>query len=88
MYINEFIEFLRVQKRYSERTQQIYRAAVERFYIYIIGVEGKEELESVVEEIPLGIIGTPSDVAEACIYLEKAKFVTGQVLGVNGGMVI
>ena len=48
----------------------------------------KEELESVVEEIPLGIIGTPSDVAEACIYLEKAKFVTGQVLGVNGGMVI
>ena len=48
----------------------------------------KEELESVVEEIPLGIIGTPSDVAEACIYLEKAKFITGQVLGVNGGMVV
>lgn len=48
----------------------------------------KEELDGVIEEIPLGVIGTPADVAEACIYLENAKFVTGQVLGVNGGMVI
>ncbi|MBQ5863900.1 MAG: site-specific integrase [Bacteroidales bacterium] len=61
MYINEFIEFLRVQKRYSERTQQIYRAAVERFYIYIIGIEGKEELESVPDKELLSLL-TPLNI--------------------------
>lgn len=42
------------------------------------------------EETPLGVIGMPRDVAEAIVYLasDKAGFVTGQVLGVNGGMVI
>ncbi len=42
------------------------------------------------EETPLGTIGTPRDVAEAICYLasDRAGFVTGQVLGVNGGMVI
>lgn len=42
------------------------------------------------DETPLGTIGTPRDVAEAILYLasDKAGFVTGQVLGVNGGMVI
>jgi 3-oxoacyl-[acyl-carrier protein] reductase len=42
------------------------------------------------EETPLQTIGSPRDVAEAILYLasEKAGFVTGQVLGVNGGMVI
>ncbi len=32
--MNDFIEYLRVQKRYSERTQQIYKDAVERFCKY------------------------------------------------------
>jgi len=42
------------------------------------------------DETPLGTIGTPRDVAEAILYLasDKANFVTGQVLGVNGGMVV
>ena len=42
------------------------------------------------EETPLQTIGTPRDVAEAILYLasDKANFVTGQVLGVNGGMVV
>lgn len=61
MYINEFIEFLRVQKRYSERTQQIYRAAVESFYIYIIGVEGKDKLESVPDKELLSLL-TPLNI--------------------------
>ena len=42
------------------------------------------------DETPLGTIGAPRDVAEAIVYLasDKAGFVTGQVLGVNGGMVV
>ncbi len=42
------------------------------------------------EETPLGTIGTPEDVAN-CIYFlasESAKFMTGQVLSPNGGLVI
>ncbi len=42
------------------------------------------------DETPLERIGTPEDVARAVAYLcsEDASFVTGQILGVNGGMVI
>jgi 3-oxoacyl-[acyl-carrier protein] reductase len=40
------------------------------------------------EEIPLGRLGTPADVAHAVCFLasDEASYITGQVLGVNGGM--
>lgn len=49
-----------------------------------------EDLEALRLEAPLERLGTPEDVAEAICYLcsPQAVFVTGQVLGVNGGMVI
>ena len=39
------------------------------------------------EKSPLGILGVPSDIAHAVLYLatEASCFVTGQVLAVNGG---
>jgi 3-oxoacyl-[acyl-carrier protein] reductase len=37
--------------------------------------------------IPLGRFGTPEEVAEAVLFLARAGYVTGQVLGVDGGMV-
>jgi len=48
------------------------------------------ELETLAEETPLGFIGKPSDVAETVRFLasDAARFITGQVLGVNGGFVI
>ena len=48
------------------------------------------EREALADETPLGVIGQPSDAAEAVAFLasEKARFITGQVLGVNGGFVI
>lgn len=50
----------------------------------------KDELEDIRDEIPLGIFGTPADIANAVIFLasEKASFITGQTLAVNGGMII
>ena len=42
------------------------------------------------DETPLMTLGTPEDIAEAVIFLasDKARFITGQVLSVNGGMII
>jgi len=42
------------------------------------------------KQIPLGYFGSPRDVAEAVAFLasEKARYITGQVLGVDGGMAI
>ena len=53
-------------------------------------VAGDQEkrLEELRQESPIGKHGTPEDVAAAIEYLAFAPFVTGQVLGVNGGLVI
>ena len=49
-----------------------------------------EDLAALAEETPLGRIGQPAEVAQAIRFLagEEASFVTGQVLRVDGGMVI
>ncbi len=50
----------------------------------------KEDIQAIVDETPLMRIGNPEDVAEAVFFLasDKASFITGQVLGVNGGYII
>lgn len=50
----------------------------------------EEELEYIIEDIPLGIIGQTSDVAEMVrFYLSgKADYVTGQIIRLNGGWYI
>lgn len=50
-----------------------------------------EDLQGVIDEIPLGKIGTAEDVARAIYFLadnEQSPFTTGTVLNINGGMVI
>ncbi len=47
-----------------------------------------EILEEMAAESPVGRNGTAQDVAKAMEYLAEAKFVTGQVIPVNGGYVI
>jgi len=51
---------------------------------------GEERGEDLKKRIPLGYPGTPRDVAEAVAFLasEEARYITGQVLGVDGGMAI
>jgi len=50
-----------------------------------------EELkQEMLKAIPLARMGSPADVARACVFLasEDAGYVTGQVLVVDGGMVM
>lgn len=50
---------------------------------------GEETLNELKEETPLMKLGKPEDIAETVYFLaEKGNFITGQVVGVNGGMVI
>ena len=48
------------------------------------------DLEALREETPLETIGTPEDVASLLIFLasDQARFITGQVIAPNGGIVI
>lgn len=50
----------------------------------------EETLTMLREETPLNTLGLPRDVAETAYFLagEGGRFITGQVIGVNGGMVI
>ena len=45
---------------------------------------------AILKAIPVGFLGKPADVAKAALYLasEESSFVTGQVLTVDGGMVM
>ena len=45
----------------------------------------EEERAALCAEIPLGRFGTPEEVARAVYFLAHETYVTGQILGVNGG---
>lgn len=47
-----------------------------------------EDLTALCEETPLGRIGAPEEVAKAALFLVENEFITGQTLGVNGGIVL
>ncbi len=48
----------------------------------------EETMDSLRDEIPLGHIGRPEDVAEAAVFLAstRASYITAQVLSVDGGI--
>ena len=47
-----------------------------------------ETMDWLKEDTPLGRHGLPEDMAHAMAYLTEADFLTGQILPLNGGMVI
>lgn len=50
----------------------------------------EEKRKSITEAIPLKRLGTPEDVAHAVLFLasDKANFITGEILDVNGGFLM
>lgn len=51
---------------------------------------GEEVRKAIMKQIPTGTLGKPSDVAKAAVFLasDESNFITGQVLTVDGGMVM
>jgi 3-oxoacyl-[acyl-carrier protein] reductase len=49
-----------------------------------------QQKEAILGKIPAGTMGSPEDIAAAALYLasDEARYVTGQTLHVNGGMVM
>lgn len=50
----------------------------------------KEDRAAFCEETPLGRIGTPDEVAKTVLFLasDNASFITGQILGCDGGVIV
>ncbi len=48
----------------------------------------EETMAQLASQACVGRNGTAEDVAQAFVYLQEASFVTGQVLAVNGGMIL
>ncbi len=50
----------------------------------------EETMQGLIDETPLMRLGTPSDVADAVLFFasDKASFITGQILGIDGGFAI
>lgn len=51
---------------------------------------GEERVREGIKEIGFGRLGTPKEIANAALYLasDMSEYVTGQILGVNGGVFI
>ena len=56
----------------------------------MMNVYTSEDKKVLCEETPAGRLGYPVEVAETLYFLqsEKASFITGQIIGVNGGFLI
>jgi 3-oxoacyl-[acyl-carrier protein] reductase len=53
-------------------------------------VLNEKQTETIAAVIPAGVFGVPEDIAAATLYLasEEARYMTGQTLHINGGMVM
>ncbi len=55
----------------------------------MVKVLGQETLDALAkDDIPLGRLGNPAEIAEAVLFLANSRYTTGQVLGVDGGFII
>ena len=69
------------------RVNAVAPGSIETDMVRMLGPETRDLL---IEETPLGRLGTPEDVAHAVAFLasEKASFLTGQILTADGGFTV
>ncbi|MBQ5405814.1 MAG: SDR family oxidoreductase, partial [Oscillospiraceae bacterium] len=51
----------------------------------MVQVLGKETLEQLAREIPLGRLGRPEEIARMVLAVAENPYITGQVITVDGG---
>ena len=51
---------------------------------------GEERIKDQVERIRMGKLGTPEEVADAILFLasDMSRYITGEIIGVNGGAMV
>ena len=54
----------------------------------MVQVLGKETLEELAREIPLGRLGKPEEIARTVLHLAENPYITGQVITVDGGFLV
>ena len=69
------------------RVNAVAPGSIETDMVRMLGPETRDLL---IEETPLGRLGTPEDIAHAVAFLasEKASFLTGQILTADGGFTV
>jgi meso-butanediol dehydrogenase/(S,S)-butanediol dehydrogenase/diacetyl reductase len=57
------------------------------FFSHALGLSEEDYLASMRSRIPLGRVGLPEDVAQACAFLasDQASYITGEAMNVSGG---
>ena len=53
----------------------------------MVQVLGRETLDMLAHEIPLGRLGRPEEIARTVLHLADAEYITGQVITVDGGFI-
>ena len=54
----------------------------------MVQVLGEDTLHMLADEIPLGRLGRPEEIADTIVHLASATYTTGQVFSVDGGFII
>jgi 3-oxoacyl-[acyl-carrier protein] reductase len=51
---------------------------------------GEERIQERISQIGMNRLGTPNDVAQACLFLasDMSEYITGQVIGIDGSTII
>jgi 3-oxoacyl-[acyl-carrier protein] reductase len=77
-----------VAREYAERGITVNAVAPGFIATAMTDAIPEKEREVLIKQIPLQRLGTPLDVAHAVYFLasEQASYITGQVIGVNGGL--
>ena len=54
----------------------------------MVQVLGQDTLTQLAQEIPLGRLGRPEEIAQTIVHLASATYTTGQVFAVDGGFIL
>ena len=54
----------------------------------MVQVLGQETLDMLAQEIPMGRLGKPEEIAEMVLHLAESTYATGQVITLDGGFII